>query len=125
MSSLRFEVIETNNNILDDYKDCKTFTIKTNDNIDLCYLIEAIFYTLIHNNKRSKDVSIIGYLVDGKSSLIKSFYKPDLILDSKYVKIEVFIKNKNNSSNDEIKNDETYAYDLSSFNEFICNNIFN
>jgi hypothetical protein len=75
---------------------------------------------LIHNNKRSKDVSIIGYLVDGKSSLIKSFYKPDLMLNNKFVKIEVFIKNNSSSSND-----ETYAYDLSSFNEFISNNIFN
>ena len=38
MSSLRFEVIETKNNILDEYTDCKTFTIKTNDNIDLYML---------------------------------------------------------------------------------------
>lgn len=123
MSNLRFEVIETKNNIFEDYRDCKTFTIKTNDNIDLSYLIEAIFCTLVHNNKRSKDVSIIGYTSSGKNELIKSFSKPNLMINNQYSKIEVFIKNNTNIPINE--QDEKYKNDLNSFDKFITQNIFN
>ena len=122
MSNLRFEVIETRNNILQDYRDCKTFTIKTIDNIDLSYLIEAIFCTLIHNNKRSKDISIIGYTLEGKNKLIKSFSKPALLLDSQFAKIEVYIKDNTNIIINE--KDEKIKKDLKQFDEFICQNIF-
>ena len=123
MSDLLFVIIETKKHICDELCNCKTFIVKTKTQRCINEVIKPIYYSLIRYKYNPNEITIIGYLQDGKFDFIKTFSDDNIYILNDYVKIEFFIKNKDYNKT-HLAFEKPDTLDHTKFNEFICENLY-